>query len=232
MRYLFLAVLLLAVSAIPAAARLSGGGCQIYFGDDDSTPPEILEALNRGQGIAIRKCSDSKGYDLIFPPSRHLLGVCQAARRVLVKQAESLELMRWEGKEPGFPDLLMMVADGDCPRQDDPRYLVTENVTVGTFKAAVWLWEKASSDEKSFGALLAELHKNDDVVRFCGGLEKFESDFRRGKLKLTSVRFQDDANHTSPYIRLDLGNDYFFWTLLADFKDDQLVVVRLGCIMQ
>ena len=229
MRCLFLAVLLLTVSVTPAAARLSGHDCQIYFGDDDYTPPEVLEVLVRGQGNAVRKCSYSNGYDLIFRPSWHPLGVCQAAKRVLVKEAGSLELMRWEGSEPGFPRLLMMIADEECPRQDDPRYLVTENVTAGTFKAAVRFWEKLSSNEEGHRILLAALREVHDSKSFCGGLERFESDLRNAKLKLTAVRLHDNYERDAPHLSLELGCCDFFWSLLVDFKDDQLTVFGLGC---
>jgi hypothetical protein len=229
MRCLFLALLLLTVSATPAAARLSGYDCQIYFGDDEYTPPEVLEVLVQGQGNAVRKCSYSSGYDLIFRPSWHSVGVCQALKRVLVKEKDSLELMRWEGSEPGFPSVLMMIADEQCPRQDDPRYLVTENVTAGTFKAVVRFWEKVSSSEEGHRILLTALREVHKSKGFCGGLERFESDLRNARLKLTAVRLLDNYGRGGPHLSLDLGCCDLFWSLLVDFKDDQLAVLGTGC---
>ena len=228
MRCLILATLLLAAFATPASARLSGYHCQVYFGDDDHAPSEVVEVLNRVEGSAIRKCSHATFYELISPPSWNRLGVCQVTQWRLIKEAGSLEYMPSDSTPAGFPRLFMMASDGDCPQQDDPRYLPTEDVTAGVFSAAVRFWEEVSSGDNGIGNLLATFRGGEISERFARDLEDFERDFRNGEVQLSAVRLGHANKRIAPYFELELGRSGTFWSLLVDFEDGELVVLGLG----
>lgn len=228
MRWIGVAALLLLAGAMPAPAQTSDPYCRFYFGEEAYTPPDILEMLSRVDGSAVRMCPVSADYLLLSQPSRGPFHVCQVTQWRLVKEQGSLEFMQSESSGSEGRSLLMMISEGDCPRQDDLRYMPTEDVTAGVFVAAVHFWEELSSSEDGLDDLLASFRGRDISKDFARDLEDFERDFRKGEVRLSAVRLGGNDKRTAPYFALDLGRSGTFWSLLVDFEDDELEVLGLG----
>ena len=226
MRWILVAALLLA-NAPPALAQVSVDYCRFYFGEEEYTPPEVLEVLNRGHDSAVRLCPSSTVYDLISRPLQGPFDVCQITQWRLLKDGQSLSFAPSERSNPGDPRLFMMVSEEDCPRQDDRRYIAADDVSAGVFVALVRFWGEMSSSEEGREALLAKFHSIDRSSR---DFQEFESAFRSGELELAAVGLDSNAQQITPYYVLELGRPLSSWSLIVDFVGDELVVLGYGTI--
>lgn len=234
MRWIFVAVLLLAASVAPARADISRHTCAHYFGDSENAPPEAQELLRQDSRAALQACSvagdpDTSYFMLVSAPLHHPFGICQITARRVFKEEGG-----WtHTPPPGKPYLdhrsvSMMVAEEDCPRQDDPRYVVTNDVSPGVFLAAVRFWEKLSS--ASNPEILAQV--TFPAARASTIFRDFENEFSLWRsFRLVSVSFSSADAHSLAYYHLDLEGTPTNWTLLFDIVDEGLVVVGIGTVV-
>jgi hypothetical protein len=232
MRCLFLAILLLAAAQAQAQAA-TGYSCEYYFADSEPELSEVRELLETVSPGAIKLCANwgdpkTRSFFFVSVPLHHPFGVCQVTKRQLFNEDG-----KWTHTPPpdkpylGSRSVSMLLAEGDCPRQDDPRYIATNDVSPGVFLAAVRLWEKLSSaggpdilDETTFpGAGTGEMFR------------EFESQFGLWKsFKLVSVSFRQADAHSPAYFTMTLNGAPTNWLLVFDVVDDGLAIVGIGTV--
>ena len=232
MKWILVTVLLVA-GAVPARADISRFSCSLYFADSEVAPPEARELLEPDSHTALRTCSnqgdpESRTVARVSAPLRHPLGVCQIIEHQLFKDKGTWTYHPPPGKSHlGGLAVSMMVSEGDCPRQDDPRYIGTDDVSAGVFLAAVRFWKELSSRDGQ-DALFAGVYP---VVRSGSMFQDFESEIRRGaEFELVSVSFVPADERTPAFYRMDMEGTLTNWALLVDVADDGLVVVGIGTI--
>ncbi|MFN4764684.1 hypothetical protein ACKGJN_16265, partial [Gillisia sp. Q332] len=229
--FIILAFLLVAATTPVQAEIVAGYSCGYYFPDSETAPPEVRELLEKVSPGAIKSCSvwgdpETRTYDFVSVPLHHPFGVCQVTMRRLFHEDGN-----WTHTPPadkpylGDRSVSMMVAEGDCPRQDDPRYVITNDISPGVFLAAVRVWERLSS--ASGPDALADV--TFPSARAGQIFRDFESEFGLWKsFKLVGVSLSSAAAHSPAYYHLDLEGSPTNWTLLFDFMDEEPVVVGIG----
>ncbi|HEY9548660.1 MAG TPA: hypothetical protein VIR45_04090 [Kiloniellaceae bacterium] len=232
MKWILVAALLLAASTTPARADISRYACELYFADTEVAPPEAREILKPDSRTALKMCSawsdeGSRTFARVFAPLRHPFDVCQIVERQLFKDKGTWTYTPLAG-EPysGDPRVSMMISEGNCPRQDDPRYIITSDITAGIFVTAVQFWRKLSSRD-GHDALFADVYP---VVRSSSMFQIFESEIRSGA-ELKPVRVALSTSTQAPtHYSLELEGSLTNWALLFDVTGDGLVIVGIGTI--
>lgn len=233
MRWILVAALLLVAGTTPALADISRYACELYFADSELVPPEAPEWVRPDSHAALKVCSnpfveDSTTFAHVFAPLRHPFGVCQMIERQLFKDGETWTYTPPQGESDlGGRLVSMMISEGDCPRQDDSRYIGTNDVSPGVFLASVRFWKELSSRD-GHDALIAAVYP---AVRSGPMFQDFEREIRRGaEFELVGVSFVPADESTPAFYKMDLEGTRTNWALLVDVMDDGLVVVGIGTI--
>jgi hypothetical protein len=231
MRSTAVAALLLLIGAMPASAQWSSYTCELYFAESEQAPPEARELLERAPNAAVKVCSDwrvpdTRSFEFVSAPLRGALGVCQITDRQIFKEDGG-----WTHDPPpdrpylGDRGISMMVSEGECPRQSDPRYTITNNVSEGVFAAAVKFWKELSSGAGQ-DALFAAVTP---IVRLNSTFREFESAVRRGAtFKLVGVSLSAATPHHTGHYHFDLEGSPKIFSLVFDMSDAGLVVLGIG----
>jgi len=219
------------LSAATARADISHYACERYVAGSEATPPDVQELLEPASTAAIKVCSrwgdpETRYFQLVSAPLSHPFGVCQVtAHRLFNEEGEWTHTPAPSKPYLDKRSVSLMVAEGDCPRQDDPRYVVTNDISPGVFLPAVRLWQRLSS--ASGPDALAEV--TFPAARAGTIFRELESEFRLWKsFKLVGVRLSLADAHSPAYYHLDLEGSPTNWTLLLDFMHQELVIVGIG----
>jgi len=167
----------------------------------------VGQLLKPGSNAALRVCSaiddpDDRYFDYVSAPLRGDFGVCQVVEQRLYKREDGWFSSPASGQTYyGGPTVYMMLAEGDCPRQDDKRYLVTNEVSEGIFAALVGFWKELSSANEQ-DVLFAKI---DPVLRSDTDFQDFENAIRQGaKFKLVNIMLDSAYAHRPRHYALML----------------------------
>lgn len=233
MKWLLAAMLLIA-SPAASLADVSPYSCRVYFGAESDTPPEAKALLALVLGGAVKVCSipgtqGSEVYSVIAPAVRGVIGVCQFTQRRVFKDGQ-LWTYTPPTDEPYLASqaVFMMVSDGACARQDDPRYIAASDVSEGVVVAALRLWERISLG----GSLDALLGNMPSDIRSSDEFRSFESAIRgRSAIKLSRVSRFDPAPEKAPaHYALDVHGSPNSWVLVVDFIGDELRLLGVSAL--
>lgn len=236
MKRFLLAVLLWAMSAV-SWADMSPYACRIYFAGERDVPSEVGAVLSLVPGGAVRQCSisgrsGSETYAVLSPVVRGAFGVCQVTEQRVFRDGQ-----KWTYVPPVDEPYLagrkvfMMLSDGPCARQDDPRYIVASGVSEGVFVAAVRFWEDILTNGN-----LDELVGDDTAyLRFSDTFRRFEramQNRRAGQaaaIRLSRVGLDDPApERTTAHYAMELNGSPDSWSLIVDFKGGRLRLLDVG----
>lgn len=233
-----LLVMFLMASPVDSLASISPYSCQEYFGNESDVPPEARNILALVPGSAARVCSvpgepGSEAYWLISPAIRGAFGVCQFTERLVFKDGKAWTYIP-PVDEPYLASrrVLIMISDETCARQDDPRYILANDVSEGVFVAVVQLWDRISSGE-NIDALLGNMPPE---VRFSAEFRSFESAVKNGAagrsaISLSRISRYDPAPETvTAHYALDVDGSSASWLLIVDFASDGLQILGIGTI--
>lgn len=240
MKCLLLVALMLA--SFPVWASRSPYECRLYYGDESDVPSEAREIISHWKegGAAARVClwpGHPSAYWALTPVFRSALGICQYEERRIFKVTQAGRAPEWTYTSPDDqilndhnPSRISMAVPTDaCPRPGDPRFVMTDRVTGGTFLVLLRFWERISS----VAGLEAELaHPASDFLPNRNwGLFKA---IRSGEaLRLHTVRFWDNVSPGpgqigSPAFGLEIDGERGDWVLNVDFIGGELRLLGVG----
>lgn len=173
-------LMLFGALAQPGAAQGQFPGttvCKTYFSSEKSAKPPGISAFFK-DAVEVAQMG-------FFPPGPFALEYCtfngKPSRYTLqsaawkegsvcvIRETDEMPSFAEDGKYLGletlrrndaFQNELMLVTEGACPRQDDPRYIWVSNVSPGVFRDVMNAWKRASASEKTLVAA-AQIPKAD-----------------------------------------------------------------------
>lgn len=141
--------LLALIAAVPAGAQTLDTNCHYQWDPGRVLRNRPADERARYVGGALYYCqnADQLPYiaELIDPPRRDDVGLCYfGTQSIKLERSPSGDLVEPGGAAVGlWPSggQRMLRRDGECPRQDDPRYIDNRNVPDDLFLALLNFWD-------------------------------------------------------------------------------------------
>ncbi|MGF1630884.1 MAG: hypothetical protein ACFCUT_15530 [Kiloniellaceae bacterium] len=232
-----LALLVLAPSE--TLAGISHATCRVYTEHDNDIPPEVRSLFEQCPGTIAEACVlfgdwENARFQVVLPPIRGDLGACQVVFRPIFNENGT-----WTYESPkGLPfrsgaSVFMIASTGECPPPNDPRYVLTNEVTEGTFIAATRFWDQISSGENR--GMLRDVSPAEIVS--TEKFQKFENDLKYNlqvpaSLKLLSVsRVPSDPVGEMAHYELLVDGHRGAWAVVVDFDGGRLRLLNVHSVL-
>lgn len=241
MKFPLLMVATLLLSPNLAKADIVHQTCRSYFGMEADIPEDARALLESGGGVTVcvlDQPPNDRYLRITSKPMLGLQGVCQFAERILSPTTSS-EFPK------GKPSVTYrgLAQDGQCPRQDDQRYIPTNKISEGFFLEAHRLVDRLKA-----GAPTSQIFISQDQALAL--IPKDLSQEVMGKLRERPTLYEESlqawsrelvnptlaAIKISDRLRAQLDGFYEIevrdqgrnWLLAADFFDGDLKIVTIG----
>jgi GNAT superfamily N-acetyltransferase len=222
-----------------ALAGVSHATCRVYTEHDNDIPPEVRSLFEQRPGTIAEACAlfgdwENARFQVVLPPIRGDLGACQLVFRPIFNENGTWTYESPSGQPFGSgASIFMMAYTGECPPHNDPRYILTNEVTEGTFIAATRFWEQISSGENRGmlrGVSPAEIISTEKF-------QKFEDDLKYNlqvpaSLKLLSVsRVPSDPVKEMAHYELLIDGHRGAWAIVVDFDGGRLRLLNVHSVL-